>query len=234
VREAAGHVAGLAESGPVLLLERIRFYGQYIVVDGRASAADELGIADPAGFEVAFRGRFAPVYRFICRRVGTPLAEDLAADVFATAYRRRTSFQPARGSLRSWLYGMAHRVGNREVACRPAGPSLKGCPGGGLPCHRPFQIRVSPHPLPANASHVAQADTLASLRDALGVPRAVVLAVSAGAQPATHFALRHPEQVQALVLITPALHLPPEPGVPSESGPPGFVLDYVLASDFMV
>jgi len=89
-------------------------------------------------------------------------------------------------------------------------------------------------PLPANASHVAQADTLASLLDALGVTRAVVLAVSAGAQPATHLALRHPERVQALVLITPALHLPPEPGVPSESGPPGFVLDYVLASDFMV
>jgi 2-hydroxy-6-oxonona-2,4-dienedioate hydrolase len=89
-------------------------------------------------------------------------------------------------------------------------------------------------PLPANASHVAQADTLASLLDALGVPRAVVLAVSAGAQPATHLALRHPERMQALVLITPALHLPPEPGVPSESGPPGFVLDYVLASDFMV
>jgi DNA-directed RNA polymerase specialized sigma24 family protein len=32
------------------------------------------------------------VYRFICRRVGTALAEDLAAEVFATAYRRRTSF----------------------------------------------------------------------------------------------------------------------------------------------
>jgi 2-hydroxy-6-oxonona-2,4-dienedioate hydrolase len=36
------------------------------------------------------------------------------------------------------------------------------------------------------------------------------------------------------VLISPALHLPPKPGVPPESGPPGFVLDYVLASDFIV
>lgn len=93
---------------------------------------------------------------------------------------------------------------------------------------------ISAPPLPANASHAAQADALASLLDALGVLRAVVLAVSAGAQPATHLALRHPERVQALVLITPALHLPPEPGVPSESGPPGFVLDFVLVSDFMV
>jgi pimeloyl-ACP methyl ester carboxylesterase len=60
------------------------------------------------------------------------------------------------------------------------------------------------------------------------------MAVSAGAQPATHLALRHPERVQALVLITPALHLPPKPGVPPESGPPRFVLDYLLASDFLV
>jgi pimeloyl-ACP methyl ester carboxylesterase len=89
-------------------------------------------------------------------------------------------------------------------------------------------------PMPADASHAAQADTLAALLDALDVPRAVVMAVSAGAQPATHLALRHPERVQALVLISPALHLPPKPGVPPESGPPGFVLDYVLASNFIV
>ena len=89
-------------------------------------------------------------------------------------------------------------------------------------------------PMPADASHAAQADTLAALLDALGVPRAVVMAVSAGAQPATQLALRHPERVQALVLITPALHIRLEPGTPPESGPPGFVLDYVLASDFIV
>jgi 2-hydroxy-6-oxonona-2,4-dienedioate hydrolase len=40
--------------------------------------------------------------------------------------------------------------------------------------------------------------------------------------------------VQALLLITPALHISLEPGTPPESGPPGFVLDYVLASDFIV
>lgn len=88
--------------------------------------------------------------------------------------------------------------------------------------------------MPADASHAAQAEALAALLDALQVPRATVMAVSAGAQPATHLALRHPERVQVLVLITPALHIPPPPGVPPASGPPGFVLDYVLASDFIV
>lgn len=87
-------------------------------------------------------------------------------------------------------------------------------------------------PMPANASHATQADAFASLLDALDIPSAAVLAVSAGAQPATQLALRHPERVQALVLITPALYLPPEPGA-LDSGPPAFVFDYLLASDFL-
>jgi RNA polymerase sigma-70 factor (ECF subfamily) len=66
--------------------------------------------ADWADFEDAFRVHFALVYRFIARRVGADLAEDLAAEVFATAYRRRDSYQPSRGSLRSWLYGIAANV----------------------------------------------------------------------------------------------------------------------------
>ena len=69
-------------------------------------------------------------------------------------------------------------------------------------------------PMPANASHAAEADTFAALLDALDIPQVAVMAVSAGAQPATQFALRHPERVQALVLITPALYLPPKPGAP--------------------
>ena len=64
-------------------------------------------IESPGDFEDAFREHFAPVFRFIARRVGTGLAEDLAAEAFATAYRRRASYDPGRGSLRSWLFGIA-------------------------------------------------------------------------------------------------------------------------------
>jgi RNA polymerase sigma factor (sigma-70 family) len=69
--------------------------------------AGRQGIARPDDFDAAFRAYFPPVYRFIVRRVGTALAEDLAAETFAMAYRRRASFEPGRGSLRSWLYGIA-------------------------------------------------------------------------------------------------------------------------------
>lgn len=86
--------------------------------------------------------------------------------------------------------------------------------------------------MPANASHATQADVFASLLDSLDLPSAAVVAVSAGAQAATQRALRHPGRVKALVLITPALYLPPEPGA-LEAGPPDFVFDHLLASDFL-
>jgi RNA polymerase sigma factor (sigma-70 family) len=74
----------------------------------RRQPADGDGrIVDPGDFEAAFGQHFPPVYRFIARRVGSALAEDLAAETFATAYRRRAAFDPGQGSLRSWLYGIA-------------------------------------------------------------------------------------------------------------------------------
>jgi RNA polymerase sigma factor (sigma-70 family) len=76
-------------------------------VEGERQAAGDGRIEGPADFEAAFRQHFPPVYRFIARRVGSALAEDLAAETFAMAYRRRGTFDPGRGSLRSWLYGIA-------------------------------------------------------------------------------------------------------------------------------
>jgi RNA polymerase sigma factor (sigma-70 family) len=77
-------------------------------VDGKHPAPG--AIAAPEDFEAAFREHFGPVYRFIARRVGTTLAEDLAAETFAIACRRRATYQPSRDSLRSWLYGIATNV----------------------------------------------------------------------------------------------------------------------------
>jgi RNA polymerase sigma factor (sigma-70 family) len=79
-------------------------------VDGQQPAWD---MTSPEDFEAVFREHFAQVHRFIARRVGKGLAEDLAAEVFATAYRRRAAYQPERGSLRSWLYGIAANVVRR-------------------------------------------------------------------------------------------------------------------------
>jgi len=84
--------------------ERIPASRQYLGVDEKLRSGP---VEAPPDFAEAFREHFAPVYRFIARRVGTDLAEDLAAEAFATAYRRRVAYDPDRGSLRSWLFGIA-------------------------------------------------------------------------------------------------------------------------------
>ena len=76
-------------------------------MDGKRATGVIAALED---FEAVFREHFAPVHRFIARRVGRALAEDLAAEVFATAFRRRAAYDPERGSLRSWLYGIAANV----------------------------------------------------------------------------------------------------------------------------
>jgi pimeloyl-ACP methyl ester carboxylesterase len=63
-------------------------------------------------------------------------------------------------------------------------------------------------PTPPDISPAAQGDAHAALLDALGVSRAVVAGVSAGAPSAVELALRHPECVRALVLIVPRGYAP--------------------------
>ena len=53
-----------------------------------------------------------------------------------------------------------------------------------------------------------QADAYAALLDRLGVERAVVLGISAGAPSAIEMALRHPERVAALILVVPRAYAP--------------------------
>lgn len=62
--------------------------------------------------------------------------------------------------------------------------------------------------LPRDASPLAQADAYAALLDTLGVDRAVVVGVSAGAPSAIQLALRHPGRVAALVLVSPLGYAP--------------------------
>jgi len=64
-------------------------------------------IIDRCAFEALFSEYFRDVHRFLARRVGSALADDLAAETFAVAYRRRTSFDPERGDVRPWLFGIA-------------------------------------------------------------------------------------------------------------------------------
>jgi len=77
----------------------------------RESGADPFvdvgcSLEGPEAFEAAFSDNFARVHRFLARRVGTTLADDLAAETFAVAFRRRRTFDPTLGNARAWLFGI--------------------------------------------------------------------------------------------------------------------------------
>lgn len=84
--------------------------------------------------------------------------------------------------------------------------------------------------MPADPSTAAQADAFADLLDALGIARASVLAMSGGAPPALQFAIRHPDRVAALVLISSAPYAPL--GADEQDPPvPIWLYDALFASD---
>ncbi len=66
-------------------------------------------------------------------------------------------------------------------------------------------------PIPADASPSAQADAHAALLAELKVDKAIVVGVSAGACSAIELALRHPDNVAALILIVPGTYAPTSP-----------------------
>ncbi|GAB3139397.1 RNA polymerase sigma factor [Amycolatopsis sp. NPDC004378] len=57
---------------------------------------------------------FAEVYRYIAGRLGAQAAEDVAAETFLVAFDRRGTFDPARGELRAWLFGIATNLVSRH------------------------------------------------------------------------------------------------------------------------
>lgn len=64
-------------------------------------------------------------------------------------------------------------------------------------------------------SHAAGADLAAALLDALQIERATIVGHSAGGNVLAHFALRHPERVEKLVIVDGAII--------GASGPPAFI-----------
>jgi len=54
-----------------------------------------------------FDRHFVAIHRYLHRRVGRELAEDLAAETFAVALRRRAGHDPHRADARPWLFGIA-------------------------------------------------------------------------------------------------------------------------------
>lgn len=49
----------------------------------------------------------ADIHRYVARRLGDEVADDITAETFLTAFRTRARYDTDRGNARPWLYGIA-------------------------------------------------------------------------------------------------------------------------------
>ena len=91
----------------------------------------------PECFEAVFDRHATTIYRYLRRRVGEALAEELTAETFARAFRGRRRFECRCESALPWLYGIAanllrmhRRAEERRLRAyaRAAGRSLASPP----------------------------------------------------------------------------------------------------------
>jgi len=64
-------------------------------------------IDDPPAFGALFDRHAGLLFRFLVRRVGPDVGDDLLGETFRIAFERRSSFDVERASARPWLYGIA-------------------------------------------------------------------------------------------------------------------------------
>ncbi len=84
-------------------------------VDGGDDAAViACSVRSPECFGAIFRRHGPAIYRYIARRLGPDSAEDLVAEAFLVAFRRRGRYDDAYPDARPWLYGIATRLISRH------------------------------------------------------------------------------------------------------------------------
>lgn len=75
-----------------------------------------LGGPDPAvEFGRLFDAYARPLHRYLVRRIGPDTAHDLVSETFVVALNQRHGYDPRRGAVRSWLYGIATNLLRRHV-----------------------------------------------------------------------------------------------------------------------
>jgi RNA polymerase sigma-70 factor (ECF subfamily) len=98
--------------GPGNLVEMI---GQESSVHALSDAAVIVAsLADGAAFGEIFDRHFVEIDRYLARRVGSVLADEIAAEVFVTAFRSRGRYDPDVADARPWLYGIAANLARRH------------------------------------------------------------------------------------------------------------------------
>jgi RNA polymerase sigma-70 factor (ECF subfamily) len=78
-----------------------------------AAAMSESVVASvehPHRFEEVFEQYHGAIHGYLTRTAGPSYADEYAGEVFVTAFAARARYDPARGSVRAWLFGIAANV----------------------------------------------------------------------------------------------------------------------------
>lgn len=99
--------------------------------------------------ERLFRDCYADLVRFAVRRTAPERAEDVAAEVFVVAWRRRSDLPSEHGDARAWLFGVARRLLLAEQRTQARGRALR--------------IRLDAEPEPMSSDPAASATSRVDL-----------------------------------------------------------------------
>ncbi|MFI7698645.1 RNA polymerase sigma factor [Nonomuraea sp. NPDC049480] len=109
-------------------------------------AARAPGALDADGFAEVFGAYFGEIHTYVAQRLGPDHAEDVVAETFLTAFRKRASYDPSRAAVRTWLYGIAtNLIGkHRRLEARTLRALGRCGPDGDAPGHEDsVAVRVS-------------------------------------------------------------------------------------------
>jgi len=76
-------------------------------VDADDAAVIEDSRQDPERFGAIFDRHAPHIHRYLARRLGPEVADDLVGETFLAAFRQRHRYDPDQRSARPWLYGIA-------------------------------------------------------------------------------------------------------------------------------
>ena len=99
------------------LFGRIEHVSESVVEPLPPLVTEELPVGE--SFEALYRRTFPRVYGYVASLLrDRAAAEDVTAQVFERAYRKRRSFRAARGSSEAWIFGIARNAALDELRKR--------------------------------------------------------------------------------------------------------------------
>jgi RNA polymerase sigma factor (sigma-70 family) len=82
--------------------------------EGDDAAVIASSLEDPERFALLFERHAPRLYRYVARRLGPQIADDIVAEVFLHAFRQRARYDAGYPDARPWLYGIATRLVGRH------------------------------------------------------------------------------------------------------------------------